>query len=154
MSYIMERFKYLVSVAWLIRNEEWKILLAKRWKKANGAIWFYHFPAWHMDWNETIFEALKREMKEEICIDIDEKETTLVHTNHFTLKEDGREFIHLVFEIKKYSWEIKIWEPEKCDDLKFFSEEEIWNINIVWNDKMVIEKLNKGKNISEIILEK
>jgi hypothetical protein len=60
----------------------------------------------------------------------------------------------LVFEIKKYSWEIKIWEPEKCDDLKFFSEEEIWNINIVWNDKMVIEKLNKGKNISEIILEK
>jgi len=48
-----------------IRDKHWKYLLAKHtWKE----IWV--LPGWWMEWNESIFKCVKRELKEEFNLDI------------------------------------------------------------------------------------
>jgi len=68
---------FYASVHWIIKNSKWEILFAKRWKKASWSVWYYEISGWHIDWWETFFEALKREMKEELTIDILEKDVEL-----------------------------------------------------------------------------
>jgi 8-oxo-dGTP pyrophosphatase MutT (NUDIX family) len=57
---------YYASVYGIIRNDKWEILVAQRWEKANGFQWRYELPAGHMDGKETVFEALQKEMREEL----------------------------------------------------------------------------------------
>jgi 8-oxo-dGTP pyrophosphatase MutT (NUDIX family) len=64
----MRKTNFYASVYWIIKNREWEILFAKRGKNASWFIWRYQIPAGHIDWGETIFEALRREMKEELTI--------------------------------------------------------------------------------------
>lgn len=48
-----------------IRDKHWKYLLSKHtWKE----IWV--LPGWWMEWNESIFKCVKRELKEEFNLDI------------------------------------------------------------------------------------
>jgi 8-oxo-dGTP pyrophosphatase MutT (NUDIX family) len=70
----MRKPNFYASVYWIIKNREWEILFAKRGKNASWFIWRYQIPAGHIDWGETIFEALRREMKEELTIEIYEKD--------------------------------------------------------------------------------
>jgi len=48
-----------------VRNSEWKYLLAKH---AGKDIWV--LPGGWMEWNESIFKCVKRELKEEFSLDI------------------------------------------------------------------------------------
>lgn len=62
--YRMRTPLYHASVYWIIRNDEWKILISLRGKDMYDFAWRYQFPSGHMDGKETIFEALKREIHE------------------------------------------------------------------------------------------
>ena len=83
----MQKPEFYAAVYWIIKNEKWEILF---WKRCNT--WYmngYHqLPAWHIEWYETYFEALKREMSEEIWIDIQEIDTELVHICHRITKKE------------------------------------------------------------------
>ena len=59
-------------VAAVIQNEEGKILIAQRnLKKSQGGLW--EFPGGKIEPNETKEEAIIREIKEEMDIDIEAK---------------------------------------------------------------------------------
>ena len=59
-------------VAAVIQNEEGKILIAQRnLKKSQGGLW--EFPGGKIEPNETKEEAIIREIKEEMDIDIETK---------------------------------------------------------------------------------
>lgn len=147
----MKRAQFYASVYWIIRNDVWKILLSKRWKQASWFIWRYQIPSWHMDWGESIFEALKREMKEELVIDINEKDVELIYTSH-RLFEDWREYFDFYFEIDKYWWKITIWEPEKCDDLKYVSNNDFDLIKLLKHDLIALENIDNWIKFSDFML--
>lgn len=147
----MRKPNFYASVYWIIKNNNWEILFAKRWEKANWFIWRYQIPAGHIDWWETIFEALKREMKEELTIDILEKNVSLKHTVHRTF-EDWREYFDFYFEIYNFGWEIQIWEVDKCSDLTYKLINDLDSINLLNHDKKAIYNIEKWLGFSELYL--
>ena len=73
-------------------------------------------PAGHVDEGENVYDALTREAKEELSIDVtmdDVVDTFAVNRKNKSLPP----YFDVYFEIKSYKGEIKINEPEKCSEL-------------------------------------
>lgn len=75
----------------------------------------YYLPAGHVEENEEVKDAMIREAKEEIGVDLQKKDLELVHVMH--RKAVGITYVDFIFKSKTWSGEIKIMEPEKCDEL-------------------------------------
>ncbi len=108
------------SIYMLITNNN-KILLQKR---KGSKLWpgYYALPAGHIDEDENQYEALTREAKEELGIEIDLKDIinsyVVLRRNFFEI--DGKKlepYIDYYFEISKYRGIPKIMEIDKCDEL-------------------------------------
>ena len=111
-------FKCAVHIILIDNN---KILLQKR----NGTkLWpgYYALPAGHIDEGENQYDALVREAKEELGIEINVDDIindyVVLRRNFFEI--DGKilePYIDYYFEIKKYKGIPKIREEDKCDEL-------------------------------------
>lgn len=116
-----QRFKPKVAVYLLLKQQD-KILFARR---ANTGYMdgYYSLAAGHIDGNENLKTAMIREAKEEIGIEIEAKNLSLVHVMHCKSEIDGTtddEYIDFYFEASEFNLEPKICEPEKCDNLTWF----------------------------------
>lgn len=117
-----ERFKLHVAVyLLLIKNK--KILLSKRfntgWMDGN-----YSLIAGHLDGNETISNAIIRETFEEAKIKIKKKDlipATVIH------RKAKIEYIDFFFVAKKWTGIPKIGDPKKCNELTWFSLDNLPN---------------------------
>jgi len=98
-----------------------KILLQKR---KGSKLWpgYYALPAGHIDEGENQYDALIREAKEELGIDIKcadiINEYVVLRRNFFEI--DGKilePYVDYYFEIKKYKGIPKIIEEDKCEEL-------------------------------------
>ena len=113
------------SAIHLILTDENKILVQKRAK--NGSkLWpgYYALPAGHVDEGENQYEALVREAREELGIELDPKdiikEYTVLRRNFFDI--DGKRlepYIDYYFEMEKYTGTPSIMEKDKCEELKW-----------------------------------
>lgn len=114
-NHIMERFKMIASVYLLLVKRK-RILLLRRINTGyeDGK---YGLPAGHVEDNETIRAALRRETKEEIGILLKLEDLKLVHVMHRKEKDIRVDFF---FTIKEWKQEPKNNEPNKCDDLRWF----------------------------------
>lgn len=112
----MERFKLVVAVH-LILIKDGKILLLRRYNTGyeDGN---YSVVAGHMDGNESVIHAMKREALEEAGITIKEEDLEIVHVMH--RKAPERESIDYFLTCKSYEGEVKIMEQDKCDELAFY----------------------------------
>ena len=113
-----ETFKSAVHI--ILINED-KILLQKR---RGSKLWpgYYALPAGHIEQGENQYDALVREAKEELDIEIDTNNIinsyVVLRRNFF--KIDGKvleSYIDYYFEIKKYNGIPKIMENNKCEEL-------------------------------------
>ena len=109
------------SAIHMIIYQDNKILLQKR---KGSKLWpgYYALPAGHIDSGENQYDALLREAKEELDIDINIKNIinsyVVLRRNYF--KIDGKQlepYIDYYFEIKEYEGTPKIVEKDKCDEL-------------------------------------
>jgi 8-oxo-dGTP diphosphatase len=111
----------VIPTAYLVLVREDKILLARRYNTGfqDGQ---YSFPAGHLSGNEeTLSQAVIREAREEIGVEIDSADLELVHVMHRKQREPTDERrISLFFMAKKWRGEPRIMEPDKCDDLNWF----------------------------------
>lgn len=111
----------VVPTAYIVLVKGSKILLSRRYNTGfqDGC---YSFPAGHLkDDEETLSQAMIREAKEEIGIEIDSEDLELVHVMHRKQQEPTNERrINLFFTARKWKGEPKIMEPNKCDDLQWF----------------------------------
>lgn len=109
-----ERYKFIVSV-YLMLIKDNKILLLRRFNTGyeDGN---YSLPAGHVDGKETIKEALIREVKEEIGIDLVLEGVELVHLMQRV--SIGR--LDFFFSYRSWPSRIENKEPHKCDDLRWF----------------------------------
>lgn len=113
-----QRFK-LIPAVYLIARRSNEVLLLRRANTGyqDGK---YGMIAGHLDGDELATEALKREAFEEAGIVIDIARLTFVHLLHgLTRNDSGQERMSLFFEVRQWEGEIKIMEPEKCDDLSW-----------------------------------
>ncbi len=110
-----ERFKMIAS-GYLLLVRNGKILLSRRFQTGyeDGK---YSVPAGHVEDNEELKTATCREIKEEIGINLQPRDLTLVHVmhrKHFDIRMD------FFFTTNKKGLTPKNMEPQKADDLQWF----------------------------------
>jgi 8-oxo-dGTP diphosphatase len=147
----MNRFLIRCAVHGFIFKDN-KILLYRRantdWK--NGK---YGVPAGHLEPQESLKEAVIREIKEESGLTVKEHDLNLVHISHrvFNPKksvETNKDYIDIFFEVTKFTGEPYVTEENKSDDM-------IWaNINNLPKEtleyiKSAIENYTLGNIYSE-----
>lgn len=139
----MQRFKMIAS-SYLFLIRDGQILLSRRFQTGyeDGK---YSVPAGHVEDGETLIQALAREIKEEIGIDLDVKSIQLVHVMH--RKEND---IRLDFFFTSESWtgEPKNLELNKCDDVGWFLMDKLPQ-NIIPYIKSAISEFREGQIYSE-----
>lgn len=111
----MERFKMRVTVHLILEHNN-EFLLLRRYNTGyeDGN---YSVIAGHLNGNETIKEAMIREDLEEANITINDKHLKIVGVMH---RKDGDESIDYYLYTNKFSGNVRIMEPNKCDDLSFY----------------------------------
>lgn len=141
-----ERFK-IIPVSHLILIRDNKILLSRRFNTGyeDGN---YSVVAGHLDGNETFTAAMVREAKEEAGIDITVEDLEVVHVMHRKSPPVTNERVEFFLKAEKWQGELKIMEPDKCDDLKWFLIDNL-PVNIVPYIKSAIENIQKGIFYSE-----
>ena len=111
----------VIPTVYLILIKDNKILLSRRYNTGfqDGK---YSFPAGHLKGDdETVRQAMIREAREEVGIEIHPTDIELIHVIHRKQQEPTDERrINLFFTAKKWKGEPKIMEPDKCDDLRWF----------------------------------
>jgi 8-oxo-dGTP diphosphatase len=113
-----QRFKLIPAIYLIVRREN-KVLLLRRANTGyqDGK---YGMIAGHLDGDELATSAIVREAKEEAGITVRMTDLKFIHLLHGLSRNDaGQERMSLFFEVWKWQGEIKIMEPEKCDDLSW-----------------------------------
>ena len=112
-----------------------KFLIAQRnLKKAQGGLW--EFPGGKIEPNETKENAIVREIKEELDIDIEVKS----YLSEKVFKYPEKDINLIALECKKINGEIRLLEHE---DYKWVSKNELDNFQFAPADLFIIEKIKK-----------
>ena len=114
----MEQNKPKVGVAIIIRKNN-KVLLGKRIGSHGNGTW--HFPGGHLEFFESLENCAKREIEEEVGIQINNIKFLTI-TNDFFIKEN-KHYI-TVFMMSDYQdGKVETIEPDKCEGWEWFE----WN---------------------------
>ena len=134
---------YLAAYAVFKKNDE--ILLLKRFNTGfeDGN---YSLVAGHLDGNETVKDALKREVKEEVGVAMDLKCADMVHIMH--RKAPDREYIDFFLSVSRWKGEIKNKEPEKCSELRWSKTDKLPE-NTIPYIRFAIDQINNKEIYSE-----
>jgi mutator protein MutT len=130
----------------LIINDNNQVLLIKRGSKAKSERGVWSRPGGGVEEGESPEEAVKREIKEELGIEIEILEP-LDFIEH--LSDTGQHWIALGYLAKVKNGEPRIMEPEKIEEIKWFSLDEIpENLAIYTQEgiRKLKEKLGKKRN--------
>lgn len=133
----------------LVKDNE--ILVARRYNTGyqDGN---YQVPAGHVEEGELPTEALIREAKEEIGIDLTLEDIELVHVSYRPKHDETGDRVDFFFKVKKWSGEIINAEPHKCDDVKWVKIDELPE-NMTLHIKMGIEAMRDKLFYREINLD-
>lgn len=132
--------KVFVSVGVIIKDD--KALLAKRHDHQHqGGLW--EFPGGKVEPGETPFEALKRELKEEVNLDIHAATQVMTIDHHYPDKSVQL----LIFRVTDFSGEAKHCEGQ---DMRWVSFDDLASLPIpeankkIMNDSSLFERHNGG----------
>jgi len=112
-----ERFTVKISVyAYLYKDGN--LLFARRINTGWGD-GKYGMIAGHLEEKEILTECIIREAKEEAGITIQQKDLQIIHIMQ---RLDCPDYLDIFFLAKKWQGEPHITEPDKCDDMEWFDE--------------------------------
>ena len=107
----------------LIVNENNETLLLKRTSKTRNEAGFWSKPGGGVEFGEEIEDAVKREIKEELGVDIDL--TKFLGFTNSVLKSDNQHWVSFNYLAKIIGGELKNLEPEKHEEIKWFKLDEL-----------------------------
>ena len=117
-------------------NGKKEVLLALR-KNTGYRDGEYELPGGHVDAGEDLMQAMVREAKEELLIDIKEEDLKIAHIlHHYT-----GDRVNFILTTSKYEGIPSIGEPDKCEKLEWFDINEL-PTNITNKVKKSIEEIN------------
>ena len=124
-----------------------KVLLGHRVTKAKDTGGIYEpdswtFPGGKQEYNETVLETAIRETKEETNLDLKE---LYVYTATDEFQSD-RHFVTIGVISSSYEGELKVMEPDKINEWKWFDLNDLPK-NIYTPSKNMIEEYKKRGNI-------
>lgn len=99
----------------------------------------YELPGGHVEEGEDLKQAMIREAKEELLIDIKESNLKIAHILHHY---SGNR-INFIFVTDYYDGEIGIGEPDSCEKLEWYSMNNLPD-NIIPKIKKSIEEIKDG----------
>ncbi len=143
-----ERFKCLIAVFLLLTREnkgKTEILLQKRKNTGYMDGKYDLCSSGHLELGESLKQALVRETKEEIGIDIKEEDLEFITMFHENQSDISTEYLMITFKANKYSGIPTIMEPHKNEELLWV---DINNIpeNTIYSRKMIIDAVINNKN--------
>ena len=108
------RAKFPVTVHLLFFRED-QVLLLRRFNTgyADGQ---YSVPAGHLDGDETVLAAARREAEEETGVHVEARDMVFSSVMH---RRDGDERVDFFLHIHQWQGEPVNAEPEKCDELRW-----------------------------------
>jgi len=115
-------YRGVVATHLLLRRSE-SILLLRRYKTGweDGK---YSVVAGHVDPFESAIDAMLREAWEEAGIRIEAGDLEFAHVMH-RRKANGEERVDVWFTCERWNGELHNAEPQKCDDLRWFTWENL-----------------------------
>jgi len=132
----------------LILNDKNEVLLIRRAGEVRNEAGYWSKPGGGVKFGETAEEAMRREMKEELDIEI-EITGYLPHTDHIITNKTNKEYQHwlaLNFIAKIINGEPKNMEPHKCDKIDWFPMDKLPE-KITQTTKEPIENYSAGRYI-------
>lgn len=130
-----------VGVGALIFNDEGKLLLSLRGKKAKNEVGKWEIPGGAINFGETLEAGLKREVKEELDLDI-EVEEMLQLCDHI-IADEHQHWVSPTYICRVKKGTPRIMEPEKCEKIGWFSLEEAAKLPLSIVTKKDIEALRR-----------
>jgi len=142
------RFKIIPAV-YLILEKENQMLLSRRYNTGHED-GNYSLVAGHLEGDESFRQAMIREAKEEVDIILNPDDLEVVHITHKRkMAGDDSERIDIFLIASKWKGEPKNMEPDKCDNLKWFSRDDLPK-NIVSYVEHALEQIEENKFYSEL----
>ena len=102
----MDDKKHIVAVTALIQNSEGKILLVKRGMHEIAFPGKWALPGGKLEKGETVFDTLKREVMEEVGLEIEDAHTYV--RNYSFVRPDGHHVAGFVFQVYVKKGEVHI----------------------------------------------
>lgn len=136
-----------ILASYLVLLQGGRVLLARR-KNTGYRDGYYSLPAGHVESGETFSTALRREVEEEIGLQLSSGVPILSHIAH-RKGEDGSERVDAFFVVKEWVGEVRNLEPEKCDDLSWFPVGELPEKTIPYI-RTVLGEIEKSVFYSEL----
>ena len=103
----------------LIFNNKGEVLLVKRTSKTRNQAGQWSKPGGGIEFGEKVEDAIKREIKEEVGVDIEL--TRFLGFVDDIMESDHQHWITFNYVAKIISGEVKNMEPEKHEEMKWFS---------------------------------
>ncbi|MES2668576.1 MAG: NUDIX domain-containing protein [Patescibacteria group bacterium] len=139
------------TASYLFLRKGDQILLARR-RNTGYQDGNYAVPAGHLDAGEMPTEALVREVKEEIGIDINPVDAKLVHTSFRPKHDETGDRVDYYFEVRKWGGEVENLELGKCDDIRWINIDDLPE-NMTPHVRVAIEMAEAGQVLSELNLD-
>lgn len=136
-----ERYKCAIVVdLMLIRENDGKkeVLLALR-KNTGYCDGEYELPGGHLEAEEDIFDAMIRESKEELNIELKREDLKIEHILHHY--KGNR--IKFLISARKYDGTLQVGEPDKCEKLDWFDINKLPD-NTEKRARRVLEEIQNG----------
>jgi len=107
----------------LIVNDKNETILLKRTSKTRNGAGFWAKPGGGVEFGEKVEDAVKREIREELGVDIE-----IINFLGFTegvFKDENQHWISLNYLAKIIGGEVKNMEPEKHEKIKWFKMDDL-----------------------------
>ena len=143
---------FAVPASYLILRRGNEILLGRRQGTGYYCGW-YDVPSGHVEPHEMPINAMIREAKEEIGIDLDRTDLRLVHTMYRTATDATGDRADYFFTATKWKGEPSIAEPHKCDDQRWFAVDALPE-NLMHHIKDAILAIERREVYSEVGIDK
>lgn len=114
-----------VSASFVIHDGKGKILLQKRGPKCRDEQGRWDVGGGAIEFGESIDEAIRREVFEELCVEPQDIEFLTVYDAHREHEANKTHWIAIIHAVKVDPTKVKIGEPHKIDELGWFTSKDL-----------------------------
>jgi len=139
----MEDKKYpRIGIGVMIENKNGELLLGLRQGSFAAEVWC--FPGGHLDFGEKMETAARREVREEVGLEVGKLELVSVADELRYVETDGKHFVNIGFKAEYVGGEPKLMEPEKCKEWRWFNINELPN-NLLEGTELILKNFKAQK---------